>query len=147
MTPRPAARRWARRGQREKREGGAGWLCSQGRFCFIPLQVKLTRRFLCVLVLDGIAYSFGVFLGPLQKELGGSTGAVSIGGSMQAIQPPATILSPSTSGVRLWLLLPPGSSPRILPRCSPPLHPWRRPCRPGHLRSQLHHLHRHLRLM
>ena len=45
-----------------------------------------TLRFLCVLVLDGIAYSFGVFLGPLQKELGGSTVAVSIGGSMQAIR-------------------------------------------------------------
>ena len=37
------------------------------------------------MVLDGISYSFGVFLGPLQKELGGSTGIVSMGGSLQAI--------------------------------------------------------------
>ena len=49
------------------------------------LEVKKLFRFLCVMVLDGISYSFGVFLGPLQKELGGSTGIVSMGGSLQAI--------------------------------------------------------------
>ena len=60
------------------------------------LEVKKLFRFLCVMVLDGISYSFGVFLGPLQKELGGSTGIVSMGGSLQAIVCTSDQLIPTT---------------------------------------------------
>jgi len=77
-------------------EGGWSWLV-------------VLAGFLCVLVLDGIAYSFGVFLGPLQKELGGSTGAVSIGGSMQVcaygFSSPLVARLVSSHGARLPCIL------------------------------------------
>jgi len=54
----------------EQEEGGWSWLV-------------VLASFLCVMVLDGIGYSYGVFLGPVQGELQGSTGVMAIGGSAQ----------------------------------------------------------------
>jgi len=51
-------------------EGGWGWLVVAASFCVI-----------CVL--DGIGYSFGVFLEPLISDLGEGRGALSIAGSLQ----------------------------------------------------------------
>eukprot|EP00092_Neocalanus_flemingeri_P039693 GFUD01043225.1.p1 GENE.GFUD01043225.1~~GFUD01043225.1.p1 ORF type:complete len:450 (+),score=115.12 GFUD01043225.1:98-1447(+) len=51
-------------------EGGWGW-------------VVVLASFLCVCVLDGIGYSFGVFLEPLLADLGEGRGVLSMAGSMQ----------------------------------------------------------------
>lgn len=51
-------------------EGGWGWLV-------------VLASFLCVFVLDGIGYSFGVFLEPLLADLGEGRGVLSMAGSMQ----------------------------------------------------------------
>merc|ERR1712130_182527 len=83
-------------GEEKRDEGGWSWLV-------------VLAGFLCVLVLDGIAYSFGLFLDPLQKELGGSTGAVSIGGSMQVcaygFSSPLVARLVSSHGARLPCIL------------------------------------------
>jgi len=53
-------------------DGGWGW-------------VIVAASFLCNMVLDGIAYSFGIFLKPLQKHFEGeSTGTISLVGSILA---------------------------------------------------------------
>jgi len=51
-------------------EGGWGW-------------VVVMASFLCVFLLDGIGYSFGVFLEPLLSDLGEGRGVLSMAGSMQ----------------------------------------------------------------
>ena len=57
-------------GRREHQEGWRGWLV-------------VAASFTVICVLDGIGYSFGVFLEPLIKDLGESRGALSIAGSLQ----------------------------------------------------------------
>jgi len=54
----------------EHEEGGWGW-------------VVVLASFLCVFVLDGIGYSFGVFLEPLLVDIGEGRGVLSMAGSMQ----------------------------------------------------------------
>jgi len=54
----------------EQSEGGAAWLV-------------VAASFLCICVLDGTMYSFGVFLEPLMDELDQSRGTISIAGSLQ----------------------------------------------------------------
>jgi len=54
----------------EPSEGGAAWLV-------------VAASFLCICVLDGTMYSFGVFLEPLMDELNQSRGTISIAGSLQ----------------------------------------------------------------
>merc|ERR1719228_234084 len=56
----------------ERSEGGWGW-------------VVVCASFVCVCVLDGIGYSFGVFLEPLlaESEIGEGRGVLSLAGSMQ----------------------------------------------------------------
>lgn len=56
--------------RRDRREGGWGW-------------VVVLASFLCVFVLDGIGYSFGVFLEPLLVDIGEGRGVLSMAGSMQ----------------------------------------------------------------
>lgn len=43
----------------------------------------VAASFMCIMVLDGIGYSFGVFLEPLHEEMEGGRGFLSIAGSMQ----------------------------------------------------------------
>jgi len=54
----------------ETPEGGADWLV-------------VLASFLCISVLDGTMYSFGVFLEPLVEEMKQSRGTISIAGSLQ----------------------------------------------------------------
>jgi len=54
----------------EPSEGGAAWLV-------------VAASFLCICVLDGTMYSFGVFLEPLMHDLKQSRGTISIAGSLQ----------------------------------------------------------------
>ena len=56
--------------RRASQDGGWGW-------------VVVLASFLCVCVLDGIGYSFGVFLEPLLADLGEGRGVLSMAGSMQ----------------------------------------------------------------
>ena len=51
-------------------EGGADWLV-------------VVASFLCICVLDGTMYSFGVFMDPIMVEMNQSKGTVSIAGSLQ----------------------------------------------------------------
>lgn len=55
---------------KENKEGGWSWLV-------------VVAGFLCVMVLGGIVFSFGVFLEPLHKEMRGGRSFLSIAGSMQ----------------------------------------------------------------
>ncbi|CAN0557596.1 unnamed protein product, partial [Ectocarpus sp. 8 AP-2014] len=55
---------------KESSEGGAAWLV-------------VAASFLCICVLDGTMYSFGVFLEPLMDDLNQSRGTISIAGSLQ----------------------------------------------------------------
>ena len=50
-------------------DGGWGW-------------VVVVASFICLCVLDGAAYTFGVFLDPLIEEMGGGRGQTSIAGSL-----------------------------------------------------------------
>jgi len=54
----------------ELSDGGADWLV-------------VAASFLCICVLDGTMYSFGVFLEPLMTEMKQSRGTISIAGSLQ----------------------------------------------------------------
>ena len=54
----------------EHKEGWLGWLV-------------VACSFICICVLDGIGYSFGVFLEPLLMEFEEGRGALSIAGSLQ----------------------------------------------------------------
>ena len=54
----------------EHKEGWLGWLV-------------VACSFTCICVLDGIGYSFGVFLEPLLEEFEEGRGALSIAGSLQ----------------------------------------------------------------
>ena len=54
----------------ESSEGGSQWLV-------------VAASFLCICVLDGTMYSFGVFLEPVMTELKQSRGTISLAGSMQ----------------------------------------------------------------
>jgi len=42
--------------------------------------VVLVASFICLCVLDGVAYTFGVFLDPLLVEMGGGRGQISSAG-------------------------------------------------------------------
>jgi len=54
----------------QNEDGGWGW-------------VVVAASFLCVFILDGIGYSFGVFLEPLLADIVGGRGVLSMAGSMQ----------------------------------------------------------------
>jgi len=56
--------------QEESSEGGSKWLV-------------VAASFLCICVLDGTMYSFGVFLEPLMTEMKQSRGTISLAGSLQ----------------------------------------------------------------
>ena len=58
------------REETEPSEGGAAWLV-------------VAASFLCICVLDGTMYSFGVFLEPLMEDLQQPRGTISIAGSLQ----------------------------------------------------------------
>ena len=60
----------APRGRSEDSEGWYGWLV-------------VAASFLCVCVLDGVGYSFGVLLPPLLEELGQGRGVLAMAGSLQ----------------------------------------------------------------
>jgi hypothetical protein len=53
--------------EEEGPDGGWGW-------------VVLVASFICLCVLDGVAYTFGVFLDPLLVEMGGGRGQISSAG-------------------------------------------------------------------
>ena len=50
-------------------DGGWGW-------------VVVLASFTCLCVLDGAAYTFGVFIDPLMEEMGGGRGQTSLAGSL-----------------------------------------------------------------
>ena len=50
-------------------DGGWGW-------------VVVAASFICLCVLDGAAYTFGIFLDPLIEEMGGGRGQTSLAGSL-----------------------------------------------------------------
>ena len=50
-------------------DGGYGW-------------VVVAASFICLCVLDGAAYTFGIFLDPLIEEMGGGRGQTSLAGSL-----------------------------------------------------------------
>ena len=80
--PRPGDPRLTRRGsvrfsvrsnatfvEPEGPDGGWGWLV-------------VLASFVCLCVLDGAAYTFGVFIDPLREEMGGGRGQTSLAGSL-----------------------------------------------------------------
>jgi hypothetical protein len=48
--------------------------------------VVLVASFTCLCVLDGVAYTFGVFLDPLLVEMGGGRGQISSAGPVNRIR-------------------------------------------------------------
>ena len=54
-------------------DGGWGWVVVAASFC-------------CLCVLDGAAYTFGVFLDPLVEEMGGSRGRTSLAGRWETVE-------------------------------------------------------------
>jgi hypothetical protein len=52
--------------------------------------VVLVASFTCLCVLDGVAYTFGVFLDPLLVEMGGGRGQISSAGPVNRIRDPGS---------------------------------------------------------
>ena len=59
-------------------EAGAGWSCWPGEREMLIDVLLLALSFLCNLTLDGIAYTFGVFVSPLMEHFNIQKGPVSL---------------------------------------------------------------------
>ena len=57
-------------------DGGWGW-------------VVVAASFICLCVLDGAAYTFGIFLDPLIEEMGGGRGQTSLAGTHGHVKAPS----------------------------------------------------------